>query len=45
MHVVDLPVYRNGELDPHNRSTPRNPVQLSDRGFKLTGIPYLEQMA
>ncbi|CAG8947391.1 unnamed protein product [Penicillium salamii] len=45
MHVVDLPVYRNGEIDPHNRSKPRFPVQLSERGFKLTGIPYLEQMA
>lgn len=45
MHVVDLPVYRNGEADPYQRSSPREPVQLSDRGFKLTGIPYLEQMA
>lgn len=45
MHVVDLPVFRNGEPDPYNRSSPRVKPQLSERGFKLTGIPYLEQMA
>ncbi|KAL2851668.1 hypothetical protein BJX68DRAFT_254690 [Aspergillus pseudodeflectus] len=45
MHVVDLPVYRNGEPDPYNRKSPRQPVQLSERGFKLTGIPYLKQAA
>ncbi|KAJ5953498.1 hypothetical protein N7454_000394 [Penicillium verhagenii] len=44
MHVVDLPVFRNGEPDPYQRSEPRSAVQLSDRGFKLTGIPYLEAM-
>lgn len=45
MHVVDLPVFRNGEPDPYQRSSPREPVKLSERGFKLTGIPYLEAMA
>ncbi|CBF80106.1 hypothetical protein AN7787.2 [Aspergillus nidulans FGSC A4] len=45
MHVVDLPVHRNGELDPYDRKKPRKPVQLTDRGFKLTGIPYLEARA
>ena len=45
MQVVDLPVLRNGEPDPYQRSKPRKPVQLSDRGYKLTGIPYLKQMA
>ncbi|KAJ5306849.1 hypothetical protein PENANT_c003G01099 [Penicillium antarcticum] len=45
MHVVDLPVFRDGEADPYNRSKPREPVKLIERGFKLTGIPYLEQMA
>lgn len=44
-HVVDIPVLRNGEPDPHNRASPRQPPQLTERGFKLTGIPYLEQMA
>jgi hypothetical protein len=45
MHVVDLPVFRNGEADPYNRSKPRQPVKLTERGYKLTGIPYLEAMA
>lgn len=45
MHVVDLPVHRNGELDPYDRKKPRKPVQLTERGFKLTGIPYLEARA
>lgn len=44
-HVVELPVFRNGEPDPYQRFAPREPVKLTDRGFKLTGIPYLEQMA
>ncbi|RAO67801.1 uncharacterized protein BHQ10_003813 [Talaromyces amestolkiae] len=45
MHLVDLPVLRNGEPDPYNRSKPRKPVDLTERGFKLTGIPYLKQAA
>ncbi|KAJ5766167.1 uncharacterized protein N7511_003783 [Penicillium nucicola] len=45
MHVVDLPVFRNGEADPYNRSKPRESVKLTERGYRLTGIPYLEQMA
>ncbi|KAL4937435.1 hypothetical protein BDV06DRAFT_202930 [Aspergillus oleicola] len=45
MHVVDLPVLRNGEPDEHNRKSPRHPVQLSERGFRLTGIPYLRASA
>lgn len=45
MHLVDLPVLRNGEPDPYNRSKPRKPVKLTERGFKLTGIPYLKQAA
>lgn len=32
---------RNGEPDPHNTWKPRNPPQLSERAFKLTGIPYI----
>ncbi|KAJ5661468.1 uncharacterized protein N7477_009084 [Penicillium maclennaniae] len=44
-HVVELPVTRNGEPDPYQRTSPRKPVQLSERGYKLTGIPYLETMA
>ncbi|KAL4876424.1 hypothetical protein BJY04DRAFT_210592 [Aspergillus karnatakaensis] len=45
MHIVDLPVLRNGEPDPHNRKSPRQPVELSERGFRLTGIPYIKQTA
>ncbi|KAJ5126374.1 hypothetical protein N7526_008551 [Penicillium atrosanguineum] len=44
-HVVELPVTRNGEPDPYQRTSPQKPVQLSERGYKLTGIPYLESMA
>ena len=43
--IVDLPVLRNGEPDPYQRTSPREPVKLTERGYKLTGIPYLEQMA
>ncbi|RAK88023.1 hypothetical protein BO79DRAFT_149426 [Aspergillus costaricaensis CBS 115574] len=42
LNLVDLPVLRNGEPDPYNRASPRQPVKLSDRGFRLTGIPYIE---
>ncbi|KAL4981228.1 hypothetical protein BDW66DRAFT_156296 [Aspergillus desertorum] len=45
MHVVDLPVHRNGEPDPYDRKKPRKPVQLTERGFKPTCIPYLEARA
>lgn len=41
MHVGGPPVLRNGVPDPYNRDRPRAPVQLSERGFKLTGIPYI----
>ncbi|BGP33048.1 hypothetical protein JCM10296v2_004837 [Rhodotorula toruloides] len=36
---------RNGELDPHNNWTPRRKPVLSERAYKLTGIPYLEAMS
>ncbi|KAF2227131.1 hypothetical protein BDZ85DRAFT_279023 [Elsinoe ampelina] len=32
---------RNGELDPHNRTKPAKAPQLSERAYKLTGIPYI----
>lgn len=41
MHVGGPPVLRNGVPDPYDRDAPRNPVQLDERGFKLTGIPYI----
>jgi hypothetical protein len=36
---------RNGEPDPHNRTEPVKKPVLSERVYKLTGIPYLEAKA
>jgi hypothetical protein len=36
---------RQGELDPHNRTAPVNPPKLSERVYKLTGIPYIKAEA
>ncbi|KAK4057267.1 hypothetical protein OIO90_001764 [Microbotryomycetes sp. JL221] len=36
---------RNGQPDPINTWKPRAPPQLSERVFKLTGIPYIKQSA
>lgn len=36
---------RNGEPDPHNRTVPVNPPQLSERAYRLTGIPYIKAEA
>ncbi|GAA5854282.1 hypothetical protein JCM9279_005107 [Rhodotorula babjevae] len=36
---------RNGELDPLNTWTPRQKPVLSERAYKLTGIPYLNSAA
>ncbi|GAA6037987.1 hypothetical protein JCM8097_009527 [Rhodosporidiobolus ruineniae] len=33
---------RNGVPDPLNKWAPRKPPVLSERAFKLTGIPYIE---
>ncbi|PQE08380.1 phytanoyl- dioxygenase protein [Rutstroemia sp. NJR-2017a WRK4] len=44
MHVGGPPVLRNGESCPHNTDSPREPVKLTERGYRLTGIPYLESM-
>ncbi|KAG9571351.1 hypothetical protein KCU71_g243, partial [Aureobasidium melanogenum] len=33
---------RNGEPDPHNRTEPVKKPVLSERVYKLTGIPYIE---
>lgn len=33
---------RNGKPDPLNTWKPRQPPQLSERGYKLTGIPYIK---
>lgn len=36
---------RDGQPDPLNTWKPRNPPQLSERAFKLTGIPYIQASA
>ncbi|KAJ9093167.1 hypothetical protein QFC21_006483 [Naganishia friedmannii] len=33
---------RNGEPCPYNQWKPRSPPVLSERGYKLTGIPYIK---
>lgn len=33
---------RNGVVDPINTWKPRKPPVLSERAFKLTGIPYIK---
>lgn len=40
-HVGGIPVLRDGEPCKYNTGKPRNPVQLSERGWKLTGVPYI----
>lgn len=42
LHVGGIPVLRNGQPCQYNTGKPRQAPQLSDRGFKLTGIPYIE---
>ena len=46
LHIVDVPVMRDGEPDKHNFKMPKSgkPV-LGERAFKLTGIPYIEATA
>jgi hypothetical protein len=36
---------RNGQPDPLNKWKPRKPPVLSERGYKLTGIPYIKASA
>jgi hypothetical protein len=43
MHVGGVPIRRQDGKDcPYNDWKPRQPVKLSARGLRLTGIPYLE---
>lgn len=37
-----LPCLRNGKPDPHNRSEPFQKPEFTERGFKLTGVPYIK---
>ncbi|KAL1645324.1 hypothetical protein SLS61_008394 [Didymella pomorum] len=42
LHVGGIPVLRNGKPCPYNTGKPRVPVNLSERGWQLAGIPYIE---
>ncbi|TLD14964.1 hypothetical protein PspLS_10836 [Pyricularia sp. CBS 133598] len=43
MHVGGLPTLRNGEPCPYNTGKPRRAPELTERGFRLTGVPYIQQ--
>jgi len=40
-HVGGIPMLRDGKPDPYDDDTPAKPAKLSERAFKLTGIPYI----
>ncbi|GAK63261.1 phytanoyl- dioxygenase [Moesziomyces antarcticus] len=42
MHVGGLPVLRDGKPCPYNTGKPRQQPALSQRGWQLTGIPYMK---
>ncbi|GKT51935.1 uncharacterized protein ColSpa_12116 [Colletotrichum spaethianum] len=42
MHVGGIPVLRDGKPCPYNTGKPRQVPKLSERGFQLTGIPYIQ---
>ncbi|KAJ5882445.1 uncharacterized protein N7529_001117 [Penicillium soppii] len=44
-HTGSNVAQRNGKDDPHNRRVPLNDPRLSERAFRLTGIPYIKEMA
>ncbi|KAJ5761642.1 hypothetical protein N7533_003681 [Penicillium manginii] len=41
-HTGSNVAQRDGKEDPHNRDRPVNEPVLSERAFKLTGIPYIK---
>ncbi|KAJ5681352.1 uncharacterized protein N7477_001292 [Penicillium maclennaniae] len=41
-HTGSNVAQRDGKDDPHNRNKPVNDPDLSERAFKLTGIPYIK---
>ncbi|KAK3622011.1 hypothetical protein LTR56_022447 [Elasticomyces elasticus] len=46
VHVGGLPVLRDGEPDPYHYLVPKSGrPQLSERAYKLTGIPYIKEEA
>ncbi|KAJ5890389.1 uncharacterized protein N7473_006617 [Penicillium subrubescens] len=44
-HTGSNVAQRDGKEDPHNRDRPVNEPVLSERAFKLTGIPYIKAQA
>ncbi|KAN0122959.1 hypothetical protein V8E51_001285 [Hyaloscypha variabilis] len=42
MHSGSNVAKRNGVPDPHNRDRPETLPVLNEKGFKLTGIPYIK---
>lgn len=46
VHVGGLPVLRDGKPDPYHHDIPKSgKSQLNERGFNLTGIPYIKAEA
>ena len=41
MHVGGIPILRDGKPCPYNTGKPREAPKLTNRGFQLTGIPYM----
>jgi hypothetical protein len=41
LHVGGLFPMRDGERCPHDKGKPRKTPELTERGWKLTGIPYI----
>ncbi|KAJ1325430.1 phytanoyl-CoA hydroxylase [Microdochium nivale] len=44
-HVGGLVTMRDGKPDPYDDDKPAKPAKLSERAFKLTGIPYVATSA
>ncbi|KAF4452214.1 phytanoyl- dioxygenase [Fusarium austroafricanum] len=41
MHVGRIPILRDGKPCPYDTGKPREAPKLTNRGFELTGIPYI----
>ena len=45
LQLFVLPCLRDGKPDPHNRPRPSKEPEFTERGWKLTGIPYISSTA
>ncbi|KAI1852052.1 hypothetical protein JX266_002905 [Neoarthrinium moseri] len=45
LNVANLPVKRDGKDCPYHTGKPRAPPKLTERGYLLTGIPYIQPTA